>query len=189
MTEQKTKEDEAKAKEAQRKQQAESVLNQLKQRVEGFTCSRLSCVTGYTGGNDGRFYKSSEKAFAAGNSSAKSVGCNWDEYKGTNWYDWGSGAVERFDFSEAGKVRLVFIASFPQPSSVGIIGTPEGPSFSDIKWECPTFRVPGDGSFIGTVPAWVSLHEDGSAITYTCDTNSPESNPAARYTYYYFKRN
>lgn len=180
----------AEAEKAKKRQQNEAALSQLRQKVEGATYSRLFCQTGVIGGDDGQFYANSSDAFRAGNSSARGNGCTRNEYDGRNWIDGGSGAVERFDFSESGVVRLVFISSFPAPHSTDLIGTPDGPSMSDIKWECPIIAWEGGNSkMTGRKPAWVDLNWDGSWISFTCDTPTPQSNPGAKFQYIGFRRN
>jgi hypothetical protein len=180
----------AEAEKERKRQMAESVLSQLRQKVEGATYSRKFCETGVIGGDDGRLYASSSEAFRAGNSSARGNGCTREEYGGRNWVDGGSGAVERFDFSEKGVVKLVFIDSFPAVHSVGVIGTPDGPAISDIRWECPVIAWEGpNAKMTGTKPAWVDLSWDGSWISYTCDTPTPQNNPSAKFQYTGFKRN
>ncbi len=164
----------AAAEEDRRRRGNEAAIRAVRDRVEGATYTRWICYTRMIDQGD----------------HSTADGCSIAEYGAKNWHSWGSGPIERFDFSEPGAIRVVFISAFPNPSSISLEGRPNGSSTADITWRCPILHWDnGKTTISGWRDAWVRYEPDGSSITYTCDTPRPSSNPTTKYQYTWFRRN
>lgn len=145
----------------------QSMMEDLRGKVEGYSYTPYYCGT-----------KVIDKGFNP------MQGCNLQEYSGNNWYRDAGSATYKFYFPGDGTVRIVQSSSYPK--LVYLIGTPKGPAFSDISWECsndPMLRAPRS-------PAWVKLYSNGADIYYSCDRPRSDAyfNPQSSHEYHWYTR-
>ena len=160
----KTTEAAAKAEEKRRREEAEAVLANLRSKVQGFTYTFTTC--------DYRSFREQMSALEKEGSTGWS--CNWDEYRGKNWYKTPE-ITKRFNFPGDGTVQF---------GDNTLIGTPNGPAISDIRWTT--------GGRVKS-PTWVDLAEDGSWIAHSADrpnisSDDPRFDRKARYSYNGYRR-
>ena len=100
-----------------------------------------------------------------------SASCNEEETRGSNWHISDESEGFQFDFSERGTIKIGKYR----------VGTPSGPRFEDIIWECVT----SDGS---KQEAWAQ----GNATSFTLSCDRPKSlnyyDPNVRYSYELYTR-
>jgi hypothetical protein len=112
------------------------------------------------------------------------LGCTLAEYNAGNWRE-ASSSVSLPDFSGSIMIQDREIQVFP--SSVFrtplYIGTPTGPSVSDIRWAEINSRTGA------RVQAWGRLTSDGGSLTISDrPLDDKNFNPTVRYRYWMFKR-